>query len=196
MMIRSPSVVAIGFLLSLVVIVPAVSAHGSGGPTTKSGSFVLGQYGSTTAFADQAFASLGFSVAQGDVFQFTWTADDGNGLSVYFEIHRHVPTYVDYYNISAPKDSGSWSVPGSDAYMVFWRNYNLESKSISYSYVVNHGPDYLLEGGVALIVVGVAAGTFAVRSRLRVRKGRATGTTKDSSKEPKPEPEPSDNDSL
>ena len=196
MRIRSRVAVAVGFLLLLIVIFPAVSAHGSGGPTTKSGSFVLGQYGSTTASADQAFSSIGFSVAQGDVFQFTWTADDGNGLSVYFEIHRHLPTYVDYYNISAPKDSGSWNVPGSDAYMVFWRNYNLESKSISYSYVVNHGPDYLLEGGIALIVIGVAAATFAVRSRLRARKARATGTTKGSVKQPEPEPEPLDNDSL
>jgi hypothetical protein len=194
MRIRSQGAVAVGLLLILVSIVPAASAHGSGGPTTKTGSFVLGLYGSTTAYADQAFASLGFSVAQGDVFQFTWTADDGNGLSVYFEIHRHLPTYVDYYNITAPKDSASWPVPGSDAYTVFWRNYNLESKTISYSYVVNHGPDYLLEGGLALIVIGVAAGTFAVRSRLRARNARATGTTKRSAKEP--EPEPSDNDSL
>jgi hypothetical protein len=194
MSIRSRGAIALGLLLILVAIVPATSAHGSGGPTTSSGSFVLGRYGSTTASADQAFASLGFSVAEGDVFQFTWTADDGNDLSVYFEIHRHLPTYVDYYNVTAPKDSGSWSVPGSDAYMVFWRNFNLESKTVSYSYVVNHGPDYLLEGGIALIVIGVAAGTFAVRSRLRARKERATGTAKRSAKEP--EPEPSDNDSL
>ena len=62
--------------------------------------------------------------------------------------------------------------------------------------MVNHGPDYLLEGGLALLVVGIAAGILAVRSRLRGKKARVTGATKESAHEPEPEPESSDNDSL
>src|SRR2546427_4877772 len=158
-------------LVALVGFLPAASAHGAGGPTTKSGTFVLGKAGSATALADQFLSGFGLAVSSGDVFQFTWESDAGAGPPIYFEIHRHVPTYVVYYNSTTSRDNGTWTVPGSDPYMVFWQNPNNQSKLVAYSFVVNHGIDVVLYGGIVGVVVAILVGFGGLPSTSRARRG-------------------------
>jgi len=161
------------FLLACATLVPVASAHGAGGPTTANGTFVLGKAGSPTAIADQFLSGLGLTVTSGDIFQFSWESDAGVGPPIYFEIHRHLPTYVVYRNSTTTRDNGTWSVPGTDPYMVFWRNPNNESKLVAYSFVVNHGFDYVLYGGMLGVVAVLATVVLLLRSRIRTRSGKA-----------------------
>lgn len=163
----------LAFLVACVTLVPAASAHGAGGPTTANGTFVLGKVGSPTAIADQFLSGLGLTVTSGDLFQFSWESDAGVGPPINFEIHRHIPTYVVYHNSTTNRDNGTWSVPGTDPYMVFWKNPNNESKLVAYSFVVNHGFDYVLYGGMLGVVAVLAAVVLFLRSRIRRRRGEA-----------------------
>src|SRR2546428_2667290 len=155
---NSVATIVLAFLLTCITLVPAAPAHGAGGPTTAKGTFVLGKVGSPTAIADQFLSGLGLPVTSGDIFQFSWESDAGVGPPIYFEIHRHIPSYVVYHNSTTTRDNGTWSVPGTDPYMVFWKNPNNESKLVAYSFVVNHGFDYVLYGGMLGVVAGLAAG--------------------------------------
>jgi len=170
---NSVATIVLAFLLTCITLVPAASAHGAGGPTTAKGTFVLGKVGSPTAIADQFLSGLGLPVTSGDIFQFSWESDAGVGPPIYFEIHRHIPSYVVYHNSTTTRDNGTWSVPGTDPYMVFWKNPNNESKLVAYSFVVNHGFDYVLYGGMLGVVAVLAAVVLVLRSRIRRRRGEA-----------------------
>src|SRR3989449_11001067 len=169
----SVATIVLAFLLTCITLVPAASAHGAGGPTTAKGTFVLGKVGSPTAIADQFLSGLGLPVTSGDIFQFSWESDAGVGPPINFEIHRHIPTYVVYHNSTTNRDNGTWSVPGTDPYMVFWKNPNNESKLVAYSFVVNHGFDYVLYGGMLAVAAVLSAGVPFFRSRVRRRRGEA-----------------------
>ena len=175
-------------LLALAGFLPAASAHGAGGPTTKSGTFVLGKAGSATALADQFLSGFGLAVSSGDVFQFTWESDAGAGPPIYFEIHRHVPTYVVYYNSTTSRDNGTWTVPGSDPYMVFWQNPNNQSKLVAYSFVVNHGFDVVLYGGIIGVVVAISVAVVVLRSRIRARRGASHSRDESNARDALPPP--------
>src|SRR3989442_6454642 len=161
------------FLLACATLVPVASAHGAGGPTTANGTFVLGKAGSPTAIADQFLSGLGLTVTSGDIFQFSWESDAGVGPPIYFEIHRHLPTYVVYRNSTTTRDNGTWSVPGTDPYMVFWRNPNNESKLVAYSFVVNHGFYYVLYAGMLGVVAVLCTGGLLLRSPIPPRLAKA-----------------------
>src|SRR2546428_6223992 len=163
----------LAFRVACVTLVPAASAHGAGGPTTANGTFVLGKVGSPTAIADQFLSGLGLTVTSGDLFHFSWESDAGVGPPINFEIHRHIPTYVVYHNSTTNRDNGTWSVPGTDTYMVFWKNPNNESKLVAYSFVVNHGFDYVLYGGMLGVVAVLTAGVLLFC--LPDRRGRGGG---------------------
>src|SRR5438445_8330859 len=170
---NSVATIVLAFLLTCITLVPAASAHGAGGPTTAKGTFVLGKVGSPTAIADQFRSGLGLTVTSGDVFQFSWESDAGVGPPVYFEIHRHIPTYVVYHNSTTNRDNGTWSVPGTDPSMVVWKNPNNESKLVAYSFVVNHGFDYILSGRMLGAVAVLAFVVLFLRSRIRTRREEA-----------------------
>src|SRR3989442_205689 len=170
---NSVATIVLASIMTCIPLVPAASAHGAGGSTTAKGTFVLGKVGSPTAIADQFLSGLGLPVTSGDIFQFSWESDAGVGPPIYFEIHRHIPSYVVYHNSTTTRDNGTWSVPGTDPYMVFWKNPNNESKLVAYSFVVNHGFDYVLYGGMLGVVAVLAAVVLFLRSRIRRRRGEA-----------------------
>ena len=65
-------------------------------------------------------STLGLPIGPGDVFVWAWSANAANGPPIYFEIHRHVPNYTVYIEVTADRANNSWTVPGSDPYMVYW----------------------------------------------------------------------------
>jgi len=185
---NSVATTVLAFLLTCITLVHAASAHGAGGPTTAKGTFVLGKVGSPTAIADQFLSGLGLTVTSGDIFQFSWESDAGVGPPIYFEIHRHIPSYVVYHNSTTTRDNGTWSVPGTDPYMVFWKNPNNESKLVAYSFVVNHGFDVVLYGGIIGVVVAISVAVVVLRSRIRARRGASHSRDESNARDALPPP--------
>lgn len=125
---------AVGVLLA---VSSAASAHGAGsGTLTAQGAFVLTPPGTLNNTFHAYLSSLGLPIGPGDTLSFLWTSDGGVGPVLHFEIHSHaLPSgYVIFYSMNTSFASDSWSVPGSDAYMVYWVNPNNESANVTYTF--------------------------------------------------------------
>ena len=168
-----------GILLAafLLLLTPAASAHGAGligsGVINSAGSFLLVASGHPNDTFHAFLSSLALPIGAGDTLQFSWSANNFSGPAVLFEIHAHPASagYVRFYNSTASFDSGSWPVPGSDTYMVYWVNPNNVSVQVSYRFTLFPPPPYVPL--VALVVaVGVAI-WFIRRTRRRARSPKS-----------------------
>lgn len=165
---------AIGTFLAALALLfaPAASAHGSSsGAISSAGSFLLTASGFSNDTFHAFLSSLALPIGPGDTLQFSWSANNGSGPAVLFEIHAHPASvgYVRFYNSTASFDSGSWSVPGSDPYMVYWENPDNVSVSVSYRFTLFPPPDFVPLIAFP-IAVGVAIWLIARRARGRGRK--------------------------
>ncbi len=154
-----------GVIVALLLLIasPGLAAGDSAG-THLSGSFVMGPHNTATDFRDEFFSSLGLSLHPGDLLHYNWTANGGSGPALYFEIHTHVPQYTVFRNGSATLQSGFWEIPGTDPYMIFWRNLNNVSENVTYTYDVTPASTnwlvlgfVVLGGGVAVTIVAIVA---------------------------------------
>lgn len=162
----------IGILLSvlLLLLTPAAHADGPGAPAINSaGSFLLAVSGHLNDTFHAFLSSLALSIGPGDTLQFSWSANNASGPAVLFEIHAHPASsgYVRFYNSTASFDSGSWPVPGSDTYMVYWKNPNNVSVRVSYRFTLFSPPDYL---PFVAFGVSVGAAVWFIRRRARGRR--------------------------
>jgi hypothetical protein len=149
-------------LLVLLGLAGAARAHTAGsGTITLNGSFVLSPVEAENNSFHAYLASLGLPIGAGDTLKFLWQANAGHGPPVFFEIHAHPPPsgYVVYYNKTAVYVSDSWSVPGNDAYMVYWLNENSAAVNVTYKFDLVPPPDstaLLLSIPLGVATVGVA----------------------------------------
>jgi hypothetical protein len=143
----------LALLLGASALAPPASAHAAGsGIVTQNGSFVLLPHApnTTTNNTFHAYIStLGLPIGPGDVLVWAWSANGAEGPPIYFEIHRHVPNYTVYLEVTADRANDSWNVPGADPYMVYWVNLNAVSENVTYSFQLippplNLWPLYLL----------------------------------------------------
>ena len=136
------------------------------------GSFVLhANYTSNNTF--HAFiSSLGLPIGTGDVLVWAWSANAAKGPPIYFEIHRHVPNYTVYVEVTADRANNSWRVPGPDAYMVYWVNPNGVSENVTYSFQLVPPPLDLWPLYLLLVAPLLMVGTLIWYSRRKKRKSQ------------------------
>lgn len=139
---------------------PSAVGHEPGeGTITKEGAIELGSAGSLNDSYHTLFLVMGLSMHAGDILAFSWLVNDGRGPPVFFDIHAHTQDaeWETFYNITAIGDTGTWTVPETENYMVLWRNDNDVAVNVTYSFDLYPAPaaDYL-----PLILLGVAAGVF------------------------------------
>jgi len=156
-------------------LTPPASAHTSG-TITRQGSFSLTPAGTANETFHALLSTLGFPIGPGDTLRFSWFVNGGGGPPVYFEIHAHPQTsgYVRYYSVTAATDTDSWSIPGSDAYMVLWAN--THNSTIAVSYAIDLIPPLDL---TPLIIIPVVVGIVLILLRGRKPKPSGHSGTKD-----------------
>lgn len=161
-MVRSP-LLAVGFVTLVLVFVPAgAHAHAGGsGPIAVAGSFVLDGAPSLGDAFHAFLSDMGIPGHGGETLRYFWSANNGSGPEVYFEIHDHAPPagFRIYYSTTDVTESGEWAIPGSEDYMVFWQNQDTEPLEVQYSFsLLGAPPDYT---GTIITLVAVG-GFFAV----------------------------------
>ncbi len=149
---------------------PVVAGDGGGsGILTGQGSFVLTPVGSYNYSLHAYLSAMGFPVQAGDTLIYSWSANNGSGPPVYFEIHGHPPGRYDvFYNTTASSVSGTWTARVQEPYMVFWRNDQPVRVNVTYAFNLVQAqsdpwPLYL----APLAIVAVAAGGVLVILRER-----------------------------
>ena len=171
-------VLLVGINAAFAVLASAevVAAHGGGGSggsgvVTAMGSFTLKPAGSQNDSFHAFLSSLRLPIGPGDILLYSWTANDGRGPPVYFEIHAHPATagYVRFYNATSSYDRGSWSVPGSDTYMVYWKNPNAIVANVSYTFDLIPPPPEIWP----LFLFPIAMGAIPLVWWLATRKARS-----------------------
>ena len=164
----------LSLLLCAAGLVPPVSAHGPGsGIVYLNGSFVLrANYTGNNTF-HAYISTLGLPIGPGDVLVWAWSANAANGPPIYFEIHRHVPNYTVYTEVMADRANNSWSVPGSDPYMVYWVNANAISENVTYSFQLIPPPLVLWPLYLLLVAPLLMIGALIWYSRRRKRRSKA-----------------------
>ncbi|HKW43756.1 MAG TPA: hypothetical protein VJP06_06175 [Thermoplasmata archaeon] len=163
----------VGMLLLLcgLILMPVGSAHGPGSTVVSTnGSVLLGPRTANNSTFHGYLANLGLPIGPGDTLKFAWSVDGGAGPAVYFEIHAHPGNsgYVRYVSGLNVTEAGSWSVPGSDSYMVLWQNPNDVEVNVTYGFQLYPPPPDL----TVLYVFPAALGAFAVIVFFAYRRGR------------------------
>ena len=173
--------IRIGVLVALclaaaTLAAPGVAANGGGsGILTGQGSFVLTPTGSLNYTLHAYLFDMGFPVRLGDTLVYSWSANNGSGPAVYFEIHGHPPGRYDvFYNTTASSVSGAWTAQVEEPYMVFWRNDQPVRVNVTYAFNLVQGqsdpwPLYLAPLAIALVA---AAGVFLTLRERRTRPPR------------------------
>ena len=128
-------------LASVSTIASVVAGDGSpSGITNANGYYLLTPAGTFNYTLHAYLADLGLPVSKGDTLIYSWRANNGSGPPIYFEIHAHPITggYFAYYNTTATSiNSGSWTAPKQDRYMVYWVNLNNRTTvNLTYSFVL------------------------------------------------------------
>jgi hypothetical protein len=161
--------------LSLLATAPTASAHLAGAPPiTRSGSIGLTAKGTNNSTYHGYIANLGIPPGPGDTLRFSWSANEGVGPTLYFEIHAHPNTtgYVRYYSALAARVDDAWSVPGPGDYMVWWDNPNSVGVNVTYTFELLAMPDL-----TPLLAFPAALGGLVLAiwvDRRRRRKKRTT----------------------
>lgn len=146
------------------MLIQGASAHGPrSGDIDITGSFLLGPTGSTNDSFHTFLSSLGLPVEAGDTLDFAWNANGGFGPQIYFDIHAHTATsgFVRFYNVTAAEDSGEWTVPGSEKYMVSWENPNEVAVNVSYGFGLHH-PDPANQDYTPIVFLSSVGGIFVL----------------------------------
>lgn len=150
------------FLVLLFLVPAGAKAHGAGtGPVAAEGDFVLSAAGSTGDSFRTAIAEMGLEAHTGATLRYFWSANNGSGAPVYFEIHDHAPPsgYHRHHSFTGLDERGEWTVPGSEEYLVLWQNMAAEPSFVSYSFsLLPAPPDFL----PTLITVAAVGGFLAV----------------------------------
>jgi len=170
--------IRIGTLVALSLAVaalaaPRVAADGVGsGILTGQGSFLLNRTGTPGYTLHAYLADMGFPVRPGDTLVYSWSANNGTGPAVYFEIHGHPPGRYDvFYNTTASSVTGSWTARLDEPSMVFWRNDHNGSVNVTFGFSLvpaqsDLWPLFLIPGIVGAVAI------VAVTAHLRGRKAR------------------------
>jgi hypothetical protein len=124
---------------------------------------------------EQMFLALGFRPFPGDTLRFAWSVEGGH--VVYFDIHIHPATggIDSLLTRTADAAQGNWTVPGDEAYGIFWRNLSPANVNVSYRYdLLPHGENEALLLAVVIVfgaaIIGVVIQTVIVRRRQRRRE--------------------------
>lgn len=125
--------------LGLVLLVaPTASAHAPGSPPiTQSGTIELYPANQSNSTYHANITNLGIPPGPGDTLRFSWSANAGQGPAIHFEIHSHSGSsgYKEYYGVPlAVRVDDSWTVPGSDVYMVLWQNPSSMDVNVTYTF--------------------------------------------------------------
>lgn len=157
-----PAVLVVGLLLALALASsgPSARSHAPGSPPiTASGSFELQPDGTPDATYHAYLSDLGVPPDPGDTLRFSWSANNGLGPAVYFEIHAHpdAASWVTHYDVTAVRIDDSWNVPESSGLMVLWSNPNDEVMNVTYAFSLLAPPDLtvLLVFPAAIAVIAV-----------------------------------------
>ena len=176
-MTTRPSVAVVAALLALAIVCPTASAQPPGPPVTSRGSFVLGDPAGPGDYAEHFLEDYGFSPHPGDTFHFAWNATGNGTVAVYFELHAHgAAGYVNHYSITASADEGFWRVPGTDPYMIFWRNVGSIGSgpvNVTYEFLLHPGGEDSGLAAVSLVAILTPAVLVLSFVFWRVRRRRA-----------------------
>lgn len=169
--------IGLGLVLLLCgsVLAPLAAAHAPGsGTVSTSGSFVLTPGYTLNSSFHAYLSTLGLPIGPGDVLVWSWSANAARGPPIYFEIHAHPGSvgYVQYYNITADKANNSWSVPGSDAYMVLWTNPNTVTENVTYTFQLIPPPLELWPLYLLLVAPLVMVGALVWYARRRQKRSK------------------------
>jgi hypothetical protein len=136
---------AIALSLLVTMVMPTAAAHGSGSQAIGArGSFLLTPAGTSNNTLHVYLTDFGLPIDQGDTLRFSWASENGSGPPIYFELHSHPQTaFVILYQQEAPRDNGTWTVPKTEPYMVFWLNRNNVSVNVTYSFTLFPPPPSL-----------------------------------------------------
>jgi hypothetical protein len=165
-------ILAVSLVLAVSIPGDPAQAHGPGSPITATGSLFLPAWNESGCYTERYLTDLGFAPHGGDRLQWRWNATSLDTPEVYFELHAHAGTgYVKHFAVTAASDTGSWDVPGSDPYMIFWRNMGNATVVIDYSMTLSPGTDpWVLVVAVAPLLFMGTVVAFAIANRLKRRR--------------------------
>lgn len=172
MRLRSAFIVIL-LLVFAASMAPMAAGHGAGsGVVSARGSFLLDIPGTQNDTVHTFLSDFGLPIGPGDRLAFSWKANNGSGPPVYFEIHAHPAAvgYIVLYNTTARSDSGTWTVPGSDPYMVYWQNPNQGVANVSYAFDLFPPPPDLWP----LVLMPITLAVIALAWLVARRRGRRT----------------------
>ncbi len=158
---RSPLLSLAMVALVLTLLPPSAQAHsGEGEPIGVTGSFVLTAQDTIGDSFHTFLSDMGIPGHEGETLRYFWSANNGSGPAVYFEIHEHIPpdVFEMHYSSTTPTENGEWAIPGSGDYMVLWQNLEDQHVEVQYSFsLLGAPPDYT----VTIIALIAAGGFFA-----------------------------------
>ena len=161
-------------LAAALLAAASAAAHTPGAPpVSRQGSFVLGPSGEANSTLHVYLTDFSLPISVGDTLEVNWSANNGSGPALNFEIHSHagLTGYVSYYKETAAYLNMTWKVPDTkdnSTFMVLFENPTIAPINVTYSFLLtapppDFGPLFFLFPAVA----GVAFGWF-----LYIRAGR------------------------
>lgn len=158
-------------LAAALALVPTAYAHTEGGGTHATGSFTLQPAGSAGYAFETTLAEMNLTAVAGRVLAWNWSVRAG-GPAVYFDIHSHPSgQVVRHHFTTAAEDTGTWALPGSDTYWLYWRNPANVPVEVEYTFeVLPPAQDAPLLWLVPLVAIGGVVAILAIALRRRPRK--------------------------
>lgn len=182
--IAQRSLAVVPVLLACVLMMPVVGAHGAGSQAVGArDSFLLSPAGTSNDSLHAYLSDFGLPIDAGDTLRFSWESENGSGPPIHFEIHSHALTESCVlpdrprgicYQRNASEDLGTWTVPRTEPYMVYWLNPNPVSVNLSYALTLFPPPPSLafvillaLLGSAPLTLVAIAVIWWLARRKRR-----------------------------
>jgi hypothetical protein len=161
-------------LAAALLSLPAASAHTPGAPpVATSGTFLLTPSGTVNGTVHILLTNFSLPISARDTLVANWSANQGEGPAIYFEIHSHggASGFAIYFNKTATFVNTTWVVPDTKENLTYWvlfENPTIAPVNVTYSFVLtappaDFGPLFFLFPAVA----GVAFGWF-----LYIRAGK------------------------